>query len=406
MVPLETVGAVILVYYVFMLGLEIDFKPITRLHHKGACCHCWHNLHLTNWVWLVLHAGHRHGAQIFVPRQRQGCNVVGNHPFLQQVRSTMRCRTRCRILCWFHDCLCFLWLLGRESRSKTLPWTHMDQPWWLLLCLAFVAKILCTMAVSWFFQMPHMDGLSLALLMNTKGTMPLIILCTGRDRLELDNQTFGVMLLACWLMTIPVGPVSVALTKASKTGKFQGSVQGATPDSPLKVLACIHTKRDANVIINLLKASCPSVRTPIQVLAVELNKNDQPPRLIAHHKGRSKTVLHLKSLRLDTEDTLGSFDNLSQAIFGEKMRIISDYNSMHKDILTLQDKEVALLCVENEWSPEVKLTVVRLVWENPNDEFDETDKEFIKGFVQQSGDVPRVRYLEKAVRDEKETVKL
>ena len=55
---------------------------------------------------------------------------------------------------------------------------------------------------------------------------------------------------------------------------------------------------------------------------------------------------------------------------------------------------------------EVKLTVVRLVWENPNDEFDEKDKEFIRGFVGQAREMGRVRYLEKKVRDEKETVKV
>lgn len=52
----------------------------------------------------------------------------------------------------------------------------------VVIVLAIGAKILCTMAVSWFYQMPRMEGLSLALLMNTKGIMPLVILCTGRDR--------------------------------------------------------------------------------------------------------------------------------------------------------------------------------------------------------------------------------
>lgn len=39
---------------------------------------------------------------------------------------------------------------------------------------------------------------------------------------ELDNQTYGVMLVACWLMTILVGPVSFALTKALKTRNILG----------------------------------------------------------------------------------------------------------------------------------------------------------------------------------------
>ncbi|TKY62893.1 Cation/H(+) antiporter 15 [Spatholobus suberectus] len=617
MVPLETVGAVILVYYVFMLGLEIDFKPITRLHHKAALvaiagtiftspigCGLYFMLvtdmgrkslshvnvkgatlwgitlscssefpeiakilsdlkllltengqlaltaclinDLFSWTLLVLALTHFYYASLTSLVITVVLVLVcffALHPFFKWLFNNVGMRDRefleSQVIFVLHIVLVFGFLadglgvlsitgafflgvvipqgalnnavqdkvqdfvavfmmplffvaVGERIKVQDFALDTHGSTVVVVVVLAFVAKIVCTMAVSWFFQMPHMEGLSLALLMNTKGTMPLIILCTGRDRLELDNQTFGVMLLACWLMTIPVGPVSVALTKASKTGKFQGSVQGATPDSPLKVLACIHTKRDANVIINLLKASCPSVRTPIQVLAVELNKMTNRPASSLIIRDARKPSFTSKSLRLDTEDTLGSFDNLSQAIFGEKMRIISDYNSMHKDILNLarqrgvtlilttlykqptydglgagaataravniinrdraskdekkvvleglvrdaaccvaifvdrglshnrskeqrvamfyiagaDDREALCYAWRMSGSPEVKLTVVRLVWENPNDEFDETDKEFIKGFVQQSGDVPRVRYLEKAVRDEKETVKL
>ncbi|CAJ1921236.1 unnamed protein product [Sphenostylis stenocarpa] len=364
-----------------------------------------------------------------------------------------------------------------------------------VVVLALLTKMVCTMAVAWSYQMPHMEGLSLALLMNTKGIMPLIILCAGRDRRELDNQTFGVMLLGCWLMTIPVGPVSSALIKAFKSRMVMGGqrrMQDTQPDSPLRLLACIHTKRDAKVIIDLLKASCPSVRTPIQVLAVELSKMTNRPASSLIIRDARKPSFTSKSLKKDSEDTLGCFDNLSQAIFAEKMRIISDYNSMHTDILNLarrrgvtlilstfhkqptydglgagaataravniinrdharkDEKKVvsenlvrdASCCVaifvdrgvnhkrskelrvamfyvagaddrealSYAWrmtrSSEVNLTLVRLVWENPNDEFDEADKEFIKGFKQQMGDSPRVRYLEKVVRDERETVKL
>lgn len=78
-----------------------------------------------------------------------------------------------------------------------------------------------------------------------------------------------VMLLACWLMTAISGPVLAMITKTLITGKVHGSqrksMQGTRPDSSLRVLACVHSKHDANAIIHLLKASSPSVRSPIQV---------------------------------------------------------------------------------------------------------------------------------------------
>ncbi|KAK7336269.1 hypothetical protein VNO77_16805 [Canavalia gladiata] len=391
----------------------------------------------------------------------------------------------------------FFVAVGERIRLQDLALDTMWITVVMVIVLAFMAKMVCTLVVSWIYQMPLMEGFSLALLINTKGIMPLIILTTGRDRLELDNQTFGVMLVACWLMTIPVGPVLGRLQKRTSTKNLVSNerkkMQGTHPDSALKILACIHTKCDANVIINLLKASCPSVRTPIQLLAVELNKMTNRPSSSLIIRDARKPSFASKSSKLHSQDTLAAFDNIREAIFPEKMRIISDYNSMHNDILSLaarrgvtlilttlykqptydglgagtataravniinrdhaskDEKKVVLESLVNEagccvailvdrgclsqkrskeqriamlyiagaddrealsyaWrmsrNDEVRLTVVRLVWENPNDEFDETDREFIEGFVEQAVETGRVRYLKKVVRDEKETVTL
>ncbi|KAJ1433261.1 Sodium/solute symporter superfamily [Sesbania bispinosa] len=390
----------------------------------------------------------------------------------------------------------------QEFNDLNLQWITVV----IVIVLAIIAKIVCIFAISWFYQMPLLEGLSLALLMNTKGTVPFVILSTGRDRLELDNQTFGVMLLSCWLMTAIVGPILATVTKTLSKRNVLGSkkrksVQGTRPDSPLRVLACVHTKRDANVIINLLKASSPSVRSPIQVLAVELIKMTIRPTSSLIIRDARKPSFNSQCSKVDSfkkdnggKDNLISFDNLSQAIFAEKLRIISDYNSMHKDILNLsrrrgvtlilttlykqptydglgagtataravniinrdhtskdekkvvlenlvkeapcclaifvdrglgqkpdnnKEKRIAMFYIGGEddrealsyaWrmsrNMEVQLTVVRLVWNSPDDEFDETDRVYLKEFLQQAKDTPRVRYLEKVVKDEKETVTL
>ncbi|KAI5420347.1 hypothetical protein KIW84_044220 [Lathyrus oleraceus] len=214
----------------------------------------------------------------------------------------------------------------------------------LVIVLAFLVKLVSVFVSSWVYQMPHMEGLTLALLMNTKGTMPLIILYTAMDRLELESQPFVVMLLACWLMTAISGPVLAMITKSLNTGKVLGSqrktMQGTRPDSSLRVLACVHSKHDAEAIIDLLKASSPSVRSPIQMLAVELIKMTNRPTSSLIIKDARKPSFRsnsskLESLKQDNGDNLGSFDNLSQAIFADKLRVVSQYSSMHKDIINL-----------------------------------------------------------------------
>lgn len=59
----------------------------------------------------------------------------------------------------------------------------------VVLVLAIMAKIVCVFVVSCIYQMPLMEGFSLALLMNMKGTLPLVILITGRDMLVSSLST-------------------------------------------------------------------------------------------------------------------------------------------------------------------------------------------------------------------------
>ncbi|KAI4350343.1 hypothetical protein L6164_004807 [Bauhinia variegata] len=55
---------------------------------------------------------------------------------------------------------------------------------------------------------------------------------------------------------------------------------------------------------------------------------------------------------------------------------------------------------------DVQLTVVRLIWDNPNAKYDETDDGYLRCFRNQNLDIASVRYLERIVKDESETVAL
>ncbi|XP_054801541.1 cation/H(+) antiporter 15-like [Prosopis cineraria] len=391
-----------------------------------------------------------------------------------------------------------------EDFALEIHWTSVV----VVVLLAFMAKILSTLAVYMLYRLPLKEGFSIGLLMNTKGIVSIIILTTGRDMLALNDQTFGVMILICWIMTIPVGPVLAAISKFTNSdigSSLRRTMQGARPDIPLRVLACVHTSHDANVILSLLKASNPNVKSPIQVFAVELVKITNRPTTALILDDASKQVTESKSkkdllrgLTLDsnntqTGDNLECFENLSQAIFAEKLRVVSSYNTMHKDILHLakqrgvtlilttlykqptydglgagtataraanivnressskDEKKVVLENLVKEppcclgifidrglgqkrgkerklamfyvggaddrealsyaWRmcrhPNTKLTVVRIIWDNPSDEFDQTDEEYIRFFKFQTRDMGgSVKYLEKVVRDEKETLAL
>ena len=79
--------------------------------------------------------------------------------------------------------------------------------------LVFVVKIGTTFVAAVFMnKMKVKDALSLGVLMNTKGLLTLIVISTGRDLKVLNNQTFGLLIVPLWLITLLVQPILHLIT--------------------------------------------------------------------------------------------------------------------------------------------------------------------------------------------------
>lgn len=70
-----------------------------------------------------------------------------------------------------------------EDIALGIHWTTVV----VVILLAIMAKILSTFFVTMFYRMPTMEGLSLGLLMNTKGAIAIITLTNARDMLVISN---------------------------------------------------------------------------------------------------------------------------------------------------------------------------------------------------------------------------
>ncbi|KAE9599644.1 putative cation/H(+) exchanger CHX21/CHX23 [Lupinus albus] len=90
--------------------------------------------------------------------------------------------------------------------------------------------------------------------------------------------------------------------------------------------------------------------------------------------------------------------------FGQKRAKVQRLAMLY--VAGLDDREALSYAWRMSRNPEVQLTVVRLVWDNPIDQFDETDEQCLTSFVRQTMDTPWVKYMEKTVKNEKETVTL
>ncbi|KAJ7979429.1 cation/H(+) antiporter 15-like [Quillaja saponaria] len=224
-----------------------------------------------------------------------------------------------------------------------------------------MTKILSTLFIYWLQKTPLKEGLSIGVLMNTKGTLTLIVLSCGRDLKALDAQTFAVMLLGCWLMTVEVSPILYMLQKGTwRSQQFKHrTIQNAKPDAEFRVLACIHNNHHVTSIMNFLESSNPRRLSPISILAVELRElqGRASAMLIMHDAdnkfnnnnsfNNSQGKANHKRSNITEIKTLDSLINLKkESVSVNKVTVISSYSTMYEDICNLADeKRITLILI-------------------------------------------------------------
>ncbi|KAK1313786.1 Cation/H(+) antiporter 15 [Acorus calamus] len=219
----------------------------------------------------------------------------------------------------------------------------------LVILVAGAAKIAGTLLVALFYSMPFREGLSLGVLMNTKGVIEMIVLNIGRDKQVLDEQSFAIMVVTSVLMTAAVVPVVTSVYRPAK--RLQAykrrtlQIQRTRPDAELRMLACVHAPR------TLLEASNPTKRSPIFVYAlhlVELTGRSSAMLIVHNTTSRSNTTkTPMSRAQAQSEHIVHAFENYEQHAGGvsvQPLTAISPHSTMYEDVCGLaEDKRVALI---------------------------------------------------------------
>ncbi|KAM6595258.1 hypothetical protein CsatA_005782 [Cannabis sativa] len=226
----------------------------------------------------------------------------------------------------------------------------------LVIFLAFSAKVISTFIVAYFLnKMKAKDSLALGLLLNTKGLLALIIISTGRDMLALDMQTFTILVFALLIMTAVVGPI-LSLTYSRKRSLSQykyKTIRSIEGNSEFRILACVHSTRNAGGLVNLLASSNPTKQSPIYAFAVHLVElvGHASAMLIVHDT--CKTAENIPGTAVvggaaaagKVEGIAEAFESLeSENLSVQPLTAVSAYNTMHEDICSLaEDKRATLI---------------------------------------------------------------
>ncbi|KAA8521336.1 hypothetical protein F0562_012009 [Nyssa sinensis] len=222
----------------------------------------------------------------------------------------------------------------------------------LVIVLACVGKVAGTLLVALYYQMPFYEGVTLGLLMNTKGLVEMIVLNVGKDQKVLDDQSFAIMVLVAVVMTGIITPIVTTIYRPAR--KFvpykRRTIQRSKPDSEFRVLVCIHTPRNVPTIINLLEASHPTKKSPICVYVLHLVElTGRASAMLIVHNTRKSGRPALNRTQAQSDHIINAFENFEQhagCVSVQPLTAISPYSTMHEDICSVaEDKRVAFLII-------------------------------------------------------------
>ncbi|XP_044469104.1 cation/H(+) antiporter 15-like [Mangifera indica] len=222
----------------------------------------------------------------------------------------------------------------------------------LVTILASAGKIFGTVIVALIYQMPIHEGVTLGLLMNTKGLIEMIVLNVGKDQKVLDESSFASMVVVAIIMTAVITPIVTIIYKPARRvlPYQQRTIQRSKPDSELRLLVCINTPRNVPTIINLLEASYPKKRSPICVYVLHLVElTGRASAMLIVHNNRKSGRPALNRTQAQSDHIISAFENYEQhaaCVSVHPLTAISPYSTMHEDICSLaEDKRVALIII-------------------------------------------------------------
>ncbi|CAH8382041.1 unnamed protein product [Eruca vesicaria subsp. sativa] len=221
----------------------------------------------------------------------------------------------------------------------------------IVISSCFMVKIVSTVICSLFLRMPLRDGFAVGALMNTKGTMALVILNAGRDSKALDVTLYTHMTFAFLVMSIVVQPLlTFTYTPKKKLIDYKHrNVQNLKGEVEFRVLTCVHALINVPGITNLLHVSNPTKESPLDIYAihlVELTGCTTASLLIMNDETKPK-VKFSDRVRAESEQIAETFEGMevnNDIVSVQTLTVVSPYATMHEDICTLaEDKRASLI---------------------------------------------------------------
>ncbi|XP_029120569.2 cation/H(+) antiporter 15-like [Elaeis guineensis] len=255
-----------------------------------------------------------------------------------------------------------LFLVISGLRTDLSAIENWDGVGWLVLMLLFTAaaKVMASVLMAAMYKMPLHDGLSVGLLMNSKGLTELVLVNIAKDKNVIESQTFTTLVIMSMLLTVTVSPLLTVVVKPvrRRAAYKRRTIWWTNPDSELRILACVHSPRQAGPLVSLLDISHPTKRSPIYVYALHLVEltgraaamlvvNSAAPTVASKDPHQQQHLPAIGRIQAQSDAINHVFESYEQHAGGVTVQCLtafSPYATMHEDIIDeAVDRNAALI---------------------------------------------------------------
>ncbi|KAJ6432446.1 hypothetical protein OIU84_019645 [Salix udensis] len=225
--------------------------------------------------------------------------------------------------------------------------------------IGYVMKLLVTFIGAYFCKIPVRHAIALTIILNAKGITEVAQFLSFGDIKDFDAAS-GIFLVFLLQAFQPLLIKKLYNPADQYIGHQNKSIEKASDDAELQILACAHRQEDAVAAIKVLQHSNPTKQSPLSVygLCLEELVSSSTPLLINHQLGQ-KMSSYKVSRSQPSIDIFKYFKSQYKKFVRVNMfTAVSPLKQMHEDICRLSfDKACSLVILpfHKKWNSRGKM---------------------------------------------------
>ncbi|KAK1272345.1 Cation/H(+) antiporter 15 [Acorus gramineus] len=221
----------------------------------------------------------------------------------------------------------------------------------VIVLVGCMAKIAGTVIPSLYFRMPLRNAVMLALIMNIKGLIEILIFLQWRNTGLMDDASYTMIVLSITVVLAVIAPL-VSMSYKPQRQKLSlnaRTIQHSPPHSELCVLACIHNEDCVPSILNLIESTHATPQTPLRVVVLRLVElAGLASSALIPHKNHYGHLIHRDHHHPDhVVNAFACYERSkpSGEVWVDPFTAVSPVKSMHQDVCALAQEKLAALIV-------------------------------------------------------------